>query len=135
MNSSPAQDQPPRFSLARAAEALLGLVRCRLELLALEWQEEKERLLRLAIQVVLLIMLGSTGLALLLGLLAWCLYQWWGPWGLLMLGLLCLGTAAWGICRLLRTFRTGPGPFSTTLAEFKKDAQWLSGTGTTHGRS
>lgn len=117
-----------RAGVRRAADALWGLVRCRLELFALELQEEKERFLRLVVWLATIAALGAAGLLLLLGLTAWMLYQWIGPWGPAGLGFLSLAAAALGLRRILQDLREGPAPFHQTVAEFKKDRQWLSRT-------
>lgn len=125
----PEADATPgwRAGLRRAAEALWGLARCRLQLFAIELQEEKERFLWLLVRLAVIAVLGAAGGLVMLGLLTWLVYQLAGLWGVAGVGLLCLAGAAWGLRSLLRTLREGPTPFHQTVAEFRKDRAWLTG--------
>jgi len=115
-----------RTGLQRAADALWGLLQCRLELFALELQEQKERLLWLLLRLAAVLALGACGLLLLLGLLAWLAYQLLGFWGVAAMAVLCLCAAGWSARSLLRALRSEPAPFHQTVAEFKKDRAWLA---------
>ncbi len=114
-----------RSGLRQVGEAFCGLVRCRLELFALELQEEKERLLWLVVRLAVFVAVGAGGLLLVLGLVAWLAYRWLGVWGIAAVAAFCLGTAAWGVRKLIRDIRRAPAPFHQTVTEFKKDRAWL----------
>lgn len=127
MTEAPPHQEGWRLRLRRMAAAFMGLLRNRLELFALEWEEEKERLLRFAVRLTCFLLVGSVGLLLLLGVAAWVVHRVLGIWGLLALGVACLGVAFWGLRSLIREVRAGPRPFAQTVAEFRKDSAWLSG--------
>lgn len=127
MTEAPPHNRGGRFGLRRAVGALVGLARNRLELFALEWEEEKERLLRFAARLTCFLVLGAAGVVLLLGLVAWVAYQVLNAWGVLAVALICLGGSILGLRRLISEVREGPGPFAQTVAEFRKDTAWLNG--------
>lgn len=112
-------------SLRRMGESLLALVRGRFELFAVEWQEEKLRLLRLLIWLAVAVALGAAGLLLVLATLALWLWEVAGYLGLIGLAMATLAAASGLVWRLRRAIRTGPQPFTQTLAEFRKDSECL----------
>ncbi|MCS7090424.1 MAG: phage holin family protein [Verrucomicrobiota bacterium] len=117
-----------RLSLGRTIRALLGLARCRIELFALEWQEEKQRCISLLVRLLLYLLVGAVGVLLLLGWFAWLLYHWLGVGGPIGLALVCLATSVLGIRSLVRRLHAEPGPFAETIEEFRKDLQCLQDT-------
>jgi len=112
-------------ALRRAGDSLLGLVQNRLELFAVEWQEEKLRAVRLLIWLAVALALGVAGVLLLLGTAALFFWQVAGYAGLLGLALVVLAGAAGILWAIHRGVRQGPLPFHQTLAEFQKDRECL----------
>lgn len=110
-------------SLRRLADSGLGLARTRVELFAIELQEEKLRAINLAVWLCLALALGATGLLVTVGTLAWFLWQVAGYAGLIGLAVALLIAAAGILWRLRREIAHGPAPFAATVAEFQKDLE------------
>ena len=115
------EPRPPR---PRLAESLHGIVdaglqtaQTRLELLAVELQEEKLRLTGLALNTVLAGLLLGFGLVFLTVLF-------WDEHRLLALGIstaICLGGGLLAASNAARAFRSGTKLFSASLAELARD--------------
>ena len=113
--------------LRRLGAAGVALVRIKLELFALEWQEEKDRIT----QLLLLATLGSllVGFALIALAITITAALWETPYRLLALivttAVLGAGGVAsmWRIAVLLR----GPSPLATSVRELKRDEATLRG--------
>ena len=120
-------------ALRRLGAAVVALGRIKLELFALEWQEEKARIA----QLLVLATLGSllVGFALIALALTLTVALWDTPHRLVALivttVVLCGGAAAsvWRIAALLR----GPSPWDSNVREFKRDEAALRGDGTRDG--
>jgi uncharacterized membrane protein YqjE len=106
-------------------ESVLALARNRVELFALEWQEEKLRLLNLLIWVSVAVTLGVAGLLVGLGALALWLWSVAGYPGLVGLALTLVGAALGLVWGLRRRLQCEPAPFTETVAEFRKDGECL----------
>jgi len=114
-------------TLRRLGAATVALGRIKLELLALEWQEEKSRIT----QLVVLATLGSLllGFALLALAITITVALWDSPHRLSALivvtVVLVLGALAsvWRIVALLR----GPSPLADSVGELKRDEAALRG--------
>jgi uncharacterized membrane protein YqjE len=115
-------------SLRRTGESILGLTQSRLELLAVELQEEKLRALVLVLKLGIALTLGAAGLLVVIGALGLFLWNAAGYWGLVALALITLGGAAGMLWTLRRQIERGPAPFADTVAEFRKDREWLRKT-------
>ena len=122
----------PRAPRPRLAESLHGIVdaglqtaQTRLELLAVELQEEKLRLTGLALNTVLAGLLLGFGLVFLMVFLT---VLFWEEHRLLALGVstaVCLGGGLLAASNAARAFRSGTKLFSASLAEFARDrAAW-----------
>lgn len=125
-----ATDSAGRFdALRRLGAAVLALGRIKLEMVALEWQEEKARVT----QLLLLATLGSllVGFALISLAITITVALWDTPQRLLALVvtsvLLVAGALAsvWRIVALLR----GPSPLAGSVSELKRDEAALRGDG------
>lgn len=112
-------------ALRRAGDSLLGLIQTRFELFTVELQEEKLRAVKLLVWLGIALALGVAGLLLGLGALALFLWQVAGYAGVVGLALAALAAAAGIVWAIRRQLRSGPLPFHQTIAEFKKDRQWL----------
>ncbi len=110
-------------SLRRTATSLTGLLRTRVELFAVELQEEKLRVITLLLWLSLGLVLGMAGVLVAIGALALWLWQRAGFLGLAGLagGTLVVAGAIFA-CIRLQLIR-GPLPFAGTLDEFRKDME------------
>lgn len=113
---------------ARLADSLRGIldaglhtVQTRLELLSVEFQEEKLRLTSLLLNVVLCALLAGAGM---LFLAAFLTVLWWEDHRLLVLGLatvIFLGAALLTASNAARELRRGSRLFAASLAELARD--------------
>ena len=99
-------------SLRRTGDSLLGLAQNRLELFAVELQEEKLR----ALNVLQLDGLGA---------LALYLWHTAAYFGLIGLALVSLGAGAGALWAIRQRIRSSAAPFAKTVDEFKKDRSCL----------
>jgi uncharacterized membrane protein YqjE len=112
-------------SLRNLGASVLALIRTRIELIATELAEEKERrkeMLVLAVIAALFLALGLLLVAFLVVVLFWDSYR---LIAICSVTLLYLGIGAWALLALRRKVRESPPPFAATLAEFDKDLQLL----------
>jgi uncharacterized membrane protein YqjE len=115
----------PSGAFGRFSASVLALGRIRLELLAIEVQEEKERIASMLVWAVVAAFLGCFALvflALFITLLLWDSHR------LLALGgftALFLVLAAVGVLRLRELFGTGSSLFQSTIAELREDSRAL----------
>ncbi|ENO84938.1 phage holin family protein [Thauera linaloolentis] len=121
------QDPKPRLagSLRGIVDAGLQTVQTRLELLALEAQEEKLRLTSLALNVVLCGLLLGFGLVFLMVFLT---VLFWEEHRLLALGIstaVCLGGGLFAASNAAREFKRGSRLFAASLAELARDRDAL----------
>jgi uncharacterized membrane protein YqjE len=112
-------------SVARMGQSLLDLIRTRVELFAVELQEEKLRALGLLAWLTVAIALGVAGILLALGTLALFLWQRAGYAGLIGLTVVTLAAAVAAAALVRRRILHGPEPFAATVAEFRKDGACL----------
>jgi uncharacterized membrane protein YqjE len=123
------QADKPHSGFADAARAFgasaLELLRVRVELLSIEWQEERER----GKEVIVLAVAGALLLALaLLVLTLFVIVLFWDSWRLTaiaVVALVYLGGGAWALLKVQRMLRNRPKPFEATLQEFAHDLQAL----------
>jgi uncharacterized membrane protein YqjE len=106
---------------------VLGLLQTRLELFAVELQEEKIRLIDLLIWITVAISFGVAAIVLAIVTLALLLWEKFGFAGLVALNLVTLLAAVGLVVLVRRKIVHGAGPFSATVAEFQKDAETLRG--------
>jgi uncharacterized membrane protein YqjE len=124
----PEPEQVPdglRGSLRRLTDSAIGLLQTRVELFALEFQEERFRTLRLLVAVSLALAIGITGLQVIIGALALLMWDVAGYWGLAGLAAVAVLTSGIRLWMIQRRISQSPPPFSGTTAEFKKDAALL----------
>lgn len=110
----------------RLGAALLVLGRIRLELFAIELQEEKERIAAQVLWSVLTALLAGFGAAFLVMFATVAL---WDTHRLEALGgatVLLLGGAGLGLLRLRRLGTDGAAPFGASVDELRKDAAVLA---------
>ena len=122
MSTEPSPSRPRLSeSLHGIVDAGLQTVQTRLELLAVELQEEKLRLTGLALNTVLAGLLLGFGLVFLMVFLT---VLFWEEYRLLALGVstaVCLGGGLLAASNAARAFRSGTKLFSASLAELARD--------------
>ena len=116
-----------RHSLEQAAATTVELVRTRLELVSLEFAEDRQR----AMQRVVLLVVGALFCACaLVAASGFVVLYFWETHRVAALGGVVVFYLAIGVGALLKlraSFREAPMPFAQTIAEFKRDGEWLSG--------
>jgi len=108
-------------SLRGAAESVFVLARTRFELLTVELQQEKVRLIELLLRAALVAILVLLALGTLTAGLIYLLWPWSPLAAFLGPTLLYGGGASWLLLGLRRELQQGPKPFAGTLAELEKD--------------
>jgi uncharacterized membrane protein YqjE len=116
-----------RQALVRAGAAAVELVHTRVDLVALEFAEERER----AKVHVVLVMVAAMffGFAVLCAS-ALVVLLFWDTHRVAAIAAVTAVHLAVGVGAVLRVRahqRTAPRPFATTLAELERDRQWLAG--------
>ncbi len=114
-------------SLRRFGDSLIALLETRIDILSLEWAEERTNLVRLLL--VVFAILGCLHLALVLGLV-YVLLVVGEHHRVAVLGgaaLVLLAAAAGGGLALRGWLRRRPPMFRTTVAELRKDRDWIRG--------
>jgi uncharacterized membrane protein YqjE len=114
-------------SVRRLGDDLVGLVQTRVEILSLEWAEERGNLTR--ILVVTFAIVACLQVAIIVGLLFLLLVV--GEENrVAVLGyaaLLLLLAAAGGTLGMRAWLKRRPPVFATTVAELRKDREWIRG--------
>jgi uncharacterized membrane protein YqjE len=117
--------EPVSAPLRRLGVSLLTLGRIRLELLAIEAQEEKERIAGLALWAVLAALLAGFGLLMLLLRVVVAL---WDSYRLLAIAgaaVVLLGAAAAAVARLKGLLAQPTTLFQSSISELRQDADAL----------
>jgi uncharacterized membrane protein YqjE len=112
----------------RLTASLLALGRIRLELLAIEVQEEKERIAQMLVWAVVTTFLGCFALVFVALFVTVAL---WDSYRLAALGgfsALFIALALWGALQLRRLSRTGSTLFQSSIAELREDGRALDPT-------
>jgi uncharacterized membrane protein YqjE len=112
-------------SAKRVGESALALLQNRLQLFAVELQEEKYRALQALIWLTIALALIFLGLAMGAGTLALLVWNQWGVLGLAGLTLLLLAGGVVLLAIMWNRLKSGGAPFSGTIQELKKDGEWL----------
>ena len=109
----------------RLSASMLALLRIRLELLAIELQEEKDRIVRMLMAAVVTALLGCFALVFVA---AFATVALWDSHRLLALGLcslLFVALAGWSALALRRLAHTSPTLFQASLGELRRDSRAL----------
>jgi uncharacterized membrane protein YqjE len=112
-------------SIRRMASSLLALIHTRVELFAVELQEEKLRAISFLGWLIVALALAVAGILMTIGVIGVFLWQSTGYIGVVALILVTLGSAAGLLWMLRRRILRGPDPFSATIAEIGKDLDCL----------
>jgi uncharacterized membrane protein YqjE len=107
-------------------DTALEAVYDRVELVSIEAQEEKERLIHLFVFAGVVVFLGNMTVVMLTLTVLYLAGT--GVRGPLMIAItiLYLAGTVWGYLALRKKLATAPRLFDDTLAELKKDRDWLS---------
>lgn len=119
--------QPAKLidSLQTMGASALELLRARVELIAIEWQEEQERgkdILILTAVGGLLLALSLLLLAFLIVVYCWDTYRLQAIFGVTAL---YFGGGVWSLLQVKKKLRNRPPAFAASLQEFANDAQLL----------
>jgi len=109
----------------RIVGALLGTVRNRLELFAVELQEEKQWLLSTLLWAGAAIGFGFLAFALVTVTIIMLCPDGARPWVLVGFCVVYLWLTINAVVMLRRNFKDRPPPLSETIAELKKDIAWI----------
>ena len=113
--------------MRRVGDSVLGLVETRLQILALEWAEERMNLVRMGL--LMFVILWCLHLAIVMGLI-YLLLVVGDENRVAVLGIaaLVLLSASAGTALFLRGWlKRRPPVFATTIAELRKDREWIRG--------
>jgi uncharacterized membrane protein YqjE len=105
----------------------VALLQVRLDLLAIELEEEKRRLFDALLVAVLALLLIGTGLLLLVAWLVWIAPADWRPWVLGGAAMLSLLSGAVLIRQARHGVASDQGPAPATRAELREDREALTG--------
>jgi uncharacterized membrane protein YqjE len=112
-------------SLRKLCDQILALIQNRLELFAVELQEEKERLIWVLVLAALVVFLSSmAAVVVTVTIVVLAGERLRGP-VLVGLSVLYVAAAVTAFLALRKQLRTAPPPFNETVSEFKKDRDWL----------
>lgn len=114
----------------RLGASLLALGRIRLELLAIEVQEEKDRIASLLIWAVLTALMAGFAavfVALFVTVALWDTHR-LTPLG--VAAVLFIGVAVWGLLQVRRLTSASTTPFQSSIAELRQDSDALRDRGT-----
>ena len=112
-------------SLQRLLGSLLSVVQTRIEIVATEFEEERERIKELVLYGVFALVFISLGVITLTVFVTLWLWELYGVHALGVAGLVFLGTGIAIALRARSNERARPRLFATTLAELRKDRQGL----------
>ena len=123
------QDSPPPFrfaaSLRRVSETFLGILRNRVELFALELQEEKSWLISTLLWSAATVFFGGLAILLVVGTVVFLAPESARGWILGGFALVFIFITINAVAGLLRSLRDKPPPLSDTLGELRKDIDWI----------
>ena len=112
-------------SLRRLIDTGLGLAQTRLELLSVELQQEKNRLIEVLAWMLIAVVLGLMALILVSFSLV---VLFWDSARVVVLVLLCVlyvGGATWAVQRARKTLKQSRAPLKDSIEELKKDRACL----------
>lgn len=113
-------------SMQRLLGSLLSVLQTRIEIVATELEEERERVKELVLYGVFALVFISLGMITLTVFVTLWLWESYGVHALGVIGAVLLGTGIAIALRARRNERARPRLFSTTLAELRKDHQTLN---------
>jgi uncharacterized membrane protein YqjE len=126
----PDDDPPPAGilqSFRRLCDTGVTLLHNRVQLFAVEAQEQKARLIKVLLLAAVTVFLGNLALLLLTATIVVLAGEGRRVLALAGLCVIYLLAAAGAFFALRKELRSAPPPFSGTLGELRKDQEWLSG--------
>jgi uncharacterized membrane protein YqjE len=112
-------------SVRRMGSSFLALIHTRVELFAVELQEQKLRAIGLLGWLIVALALAVAGILLVIGILGLFLWQHAGYAGVIGLALATLGSSAGLLWMLRRRILSEPDPFAATISEMGKDLEFM----------
>lgn len=112
-------------SVRRMGGSFLALIHTRVELFAVELQEQKLRAIGLLGWLIAALALAVAGILLVIGILGLFLWQLAGYAGLVGLAVATLGGSAGLLWMLRRRILSEPDPFAETISEMGRDLECL----------
>ena len=112
-------------SLRKLLDTGLAAVQNRAELLAVEFQEEKDHAIELIIWVMALLCFAIMTLLLLSAAIILVFPEHLRAYAAGGLAVIYLAGGVWSFFRLRSRLKNRPIPFSATVDEIKKDREWL----------
>ena len=125
----PPPQPPPRgvfASLRRLTDAALALLQNRVELFAVEIQEEKARLVRVLILAAAMVLLGNMAAVLGTATIVVLVNKSAQVPVLIVLSVSYLVAALAAFLALRKQLNSAPPPLKDTVSELKKDRDWLN---------
>ena len=112
-------------SLRRVCEAVLGTLENRIELFAVELQEEKLWLVSTLIWCAAAVFFGGLAILLVIGTIIYIAPEGARPWILGVFALAFCFVTINAVVGLRRSLRNKPPVFSDTIGELRKDIDWI----------
>jgi uncharacterized membrane protein YqjE len=112
-------------SLRRLADTALSTVQNRVELFALELQEEKSWLISTLLWAAAMIFFCGLAIILVVGTVVYLAPESWRPWILLGVAAVFVWLAINSIVGFRRSLRDKRPPLSDSIGELKKDIEWI----------
>ena len=123
------ETEPPSFSLSgslrRIRDTLLSQLQSRLDLFALELQEEKQWLVATILWAGGAIFFCGLAIIFVGFTVVWLVPDGARPWVLVGLSTIFVFLAVSGVTGLRRLLREKPSAFSESVSELKKDIEWI----------
>jgi uncharacterized membrane protein YqjE len=123
------EDPPPQAGIFDSARKLgrtgVAVLRNRLELLSVELEEQKVRLVRLLILAGAAIFLANIALLTFSAVLVLLAGERARLGVLIALSVVYALGALWAVLALRKEMRSAPHPFQESVSELKKDTEWL----------
>jgi len=113
-------------SLRKLLDTGLATVQNRVELLAVEFKEEKDHAIELIIWVMALLCFALMTLLILSVTIILVFPEQLRAYAAGGLALIYLAGAVWSFLQLRTRLKNRPIPFSSTIEEIKKDREWLT---------
>ena len=121
---------PPRAGIFESARKLgrtgVAVLQNRLELFSVELEEQKIRLVRVLVLAGAAIFLGNTALLAISATIVLAAGKQARLGVLIALSVIYAGAALWAVLALRKELRSAPPPFEESVAELKKDSEWLA---------
>ncbi|HZR17565.1 MAG TPA: phage holin family protein [Verrucomicrobiae bacterium] len=123
-------DSAPRRGIVQSLRNLgrsgVALLQNRIELLGVELEEQKLRLTRLLLLAGAAIFLANIALLAISATIVVLAGEQARLAVLIGLSLIYSGAAVWALLALRKELRSAPAPFQESIAELKKDGDWLN---------